>query len=70
MPSPSKSLSLPVVWREARDLVWAHRSRLSAGLALMLVNRLAGLVLPGTSKFLIDDVIGRQRAELLWPLAL
>jgi subfamily B ATP-binding cassette protein MsbA len=36
----------------------------------MIVNRLAGLVLPGTSKFLIDDVIGRQRAELLWPLAL
>jgi len=70
MAAPSKSLSLPVVWREARDLVWAHRSRLAAGLALMLVNRLAGLVLPGTSKFLIDDVIGRQRAELLWPLAL
>jgi subfamily B ATP-binding cassette protein MsbA len=70
MSVPSKSLSLPVVWREARDLVWAHRSRLAAGLALMLVNRLAGLVLPGTSKFLIDDVIGRQRAELLWPLAL
>ncbi len=70
MAAPSKSLSLPVVWREARDLVWAHRSRLAAGLSLMLVNRLAGLVLPGTSKFLIDDVIGRQRAELLWPLAL
>jgi subfamily B ATP-binding cassette protein MsbA len=70
MAVPSKPLSLPVVWREARDLVWAHRARLAAGLAIMLVNRLAGLVLPGTSKYLIDDVIGRQRADLLWPLAL
>ena len=36
----------------------------------MLVNRLAGLVLPATSKYLIDDVIGKRRAELLMPLAL
>ncbi|MGH9331913.1 MAG: ABC transporter ATP-binding protein, partial [Vicinamibacterales bacterium] len=43
---------------------------MSLGLSIMLVNRLAGLVLPATSKFLIDDVIGKQRADLLWPLAL
>ena len=36
----------------------------------MLVNRLVGLVLPATSKFLIDDVIGKRRADLLMPLAL
>ena len=36
----------------------------------MLVNRLSGLVLPATSKYLIDDVIGKQRADLLMPLAL
>ncbi len=35
----------------------------------MLVNRVAGLVLPASSKFLIDDVIGRGRADLLMPLA-
>ena len=40
------------------------------GLAVMLVNRFSGLVLPATSKYLIDDVIGRQRVDLLWPLAL
>ena len=57
-------------WAEARELVWAHRSRLALGLVLMLVNRLAGLVLPASSKFLVDDVIGRGRAELLVPLAL
>jgi subfamily B ATP-binding cassette protein MsbA len=57
-------------WAEARGLVWEHRGRLSLGLALMLVNRLSGLVLPATSKFLVDDVIGRGRADLLMPLAL
>jgi ABC-type multidrug transport system fused ATPase/permease subunit len=67
--SPKKPLSLPVVWREARDLVWLHRRRLSLGLVLLLVNRLAGLVLPATSKYLIDDVVGKHRGDLLVTLA-
>ena len=58
------------VWEEARVLVWAHRRRLAAGLALMLVNRVVGLVLPATSKFLVDDVIGKGKADLLPMLAL
>ena len=58
------------VWEEARVLVWAHRRRLALGLALMLVNRVVGLVLPATSKFLVDDVIGKGRADLLPMLAL
>ena len=57
-------------WRETRDLVWARRGRLAVGLLLMLVNRLSGLVLPATSKFLVDDVIGKQQHHLLLPLAL
>ncbi len=56
-------------WQEARALIWARRGRLGLGLALMLVNRLSGLVLPATSKFLIDDVINKGRADLLMPLA-
>jgi ABC-type multidrug transport system fused ATPase/permease subunit len=67
---PKKKITASAAWREARSLIWARRRRLSLGLALMLVNRLSGLVLPATSKFLIDDVIGRGRAEMLTPLAL
>ena len=52
-------------WREARTLIWQHRRRLALGLALMLVNRLAGLVLPGSSRYIIDHVIGEKRADLL-----
>jgi len=35
----------------------------------MFINRLAGIVLPWTTKFLIDDVIGKGRYQMLWVLA-
>jgi ABC-type multidrug transport system fused ATPase/permease subunit len=57
-------------WRDARDLIWSHRYRLALGMLLMIVNRLVGLVLPASSKYLIDDVIIKHRSELLVPLAL
>jgi subfamily B ATP-binding cassette protein MsbA len=65
-----KKPSWPTVWREARELIWARRGRLALGMALMAISRLAGLVLPATSKVLIDEVVGKSRADLLWPLAL
>jgi len=57
-------------WPEARALIWKHRRSLAFGLALMLVNRLAGLVLPASSKYLIDDVLGKRELAKLVPLAL
>jgi ABC-type multidrug transport system fused ATPase/permease subunit len=57
-------------WQEARQIMWRHRTYLAVGLAVMLVNRLAGLVLPATSKWLIDNVVGKHQAQLLVPLAL
>ena len=57
-------------WQEARGLIWDNRRQLVLGLLLMLVNRLAGLVLPASSKVLIDKVIGASRSDLLVPLAL
>jgi len=56
-------------WAEARSLIWIHRKRLALGLFLMLVNRLAGLVLPTTTKYLMDDVISQGHWELLPKLA-
>jgi len=57
-------------WREARVLIVNYRERLAIGAVLMLVNRLVGLVLPASSKYLIDEVIVKQRGELLTPIAL
>ena len=54
-------------WDEARGLVWRYRYRLFFGLAMMLVSRAAGLVLPAMSQYVIDDVIPSGRADrLLW----
>src|SRR4051812_27109889 len=54
--------------RTARQLVWAHRERLAIGLVLMFTTHVAGLVLPASSKWLIDDVVGKHRTELLAPI--
>src|SRR3954463_4314200 len=56
-------------WKEARDLLAEHKVSLTIGIVLMVINRVSGLVLPYTSKFLIDDIIGKHRSELLMPLA-
>jgi subfamily B ATP-binding cassette protein MsbA len=61
---------LSATWRQAQELLLAHRRRLAIGLVLLLVSRLAGLVLPTSSKFLVDDVIGKRRPDLLPWLAL
>jgi subfamily B ATP-binding cassette protein MsbA len=69
-PNPGKEKpGLSVVWREARDLVWERRYRLAVGFVLMAMGRAAGLVLPASSKYLIDEVVGKGRGELLLPLA-
>jgi ABC-type multidrug transport system fused ATPase/permease subunit len=57
-------------WDEARALIWTHRKRLALGLGLMTINRLSGLVLPTTTKYFVDDVIGQGRWELLPQLAM
>ena len=51
MTQPKKKTNIANAWAEARELVWAHRGRLALGLVLMLINRLAGLVLPASSKY-------------------
>jgi subfamily B ATP-binding cassette protein MsbA len=69
-PAKKTRVTASAAWREARELIWAHRRRLGLGLMLMLISRAAGLVLPASSKWLIDEVIGEERVELLLPLAL
>jgi len=72
-PSSSKEkekLKVSSVSRVVREFVWPRRGLLSLGLILILINRLSGLVLPGASKFLIDDVVQKRNLELLTTIAL
>ncbi|HVE65762.1 MAG TPA: ABC transporter ATP-binding protein, partial [Thermoanaerobaculia bacterium] len=65
-----KAPPFKVVFRDAMELVSARRGRLAVGFGLLAINRLCSLVLPGTTKFLLDEVIGKERRELLGLLVL
>src|ERR1700730_4183349 len=54
---------------DACELIWRSRGRLLLGIPLLLINRLTNIVLPGVTKFLIDDVFVKGRHDLLWKLA-
>ena len=70
MAEKKKRPSLSTVWLDAKELIWAHRYRLALGLLLMVINRLAGFVLPSSTKYLVDEVIIKHRSDLLLTLAL
>jgi ABC-type bacteriocin/lantibiotic exporter with double-glycine peptidase domain len=58
--------NLPHVWA----LIKPRRGILAAGLLLMAVNRVSGLILPASTKYLVDDVIGKHHIRLLTPIVL
>jgi len=70
MPEAKKKIRWSSAWGEARELIWAHRRRLMLGAVLMIVNQAMGLVLPASTKYLIDVVIAQNRTDLLWKIAL
>jgi subfamily B ATP-binding cassette protein MsbA len=68
IPKPKPALTkqqlrtvLPAVW----ELMRPRRGLLALGFLLMIVNRVSGLVLPYSTKFLIDSVIAKHHLELL-----
>jgi subfamily B ATP-binding cassette protein MsbA len=65
-----RKVAFSTAWRESRELIQANRGRLALGLAIMLVNRALGLVLPASSKYVVDEVIINRRGELIVPIAL
>ena len=70
-PSPLRPQQAPsfTATHEIWLLIRPHRSVLLLGLLLMILNRACGLVLPASTKYLIDSVIGKRNFELLYPLA-
>src|SRR5881392_1605734 len=64
-----KKVKWSSAWADARELVWMHRRRLLLGAVLMIINQAMGLVLPASTKYLIDVVIGKGRTDLLWKIA-
>jgi ABC-type multidrug transport system fused ATPase/permease subunit len=54
----------PVVW----DLMRPRKKLLALGFVLMVINRVSGLVLPYSTRYLIDSVIAKHHVELLKPI--
>lgn len=48
-----------------KTLIWPRKRLLFLGLFLIVVNRMAGLILPGSSKFLVDEVIANEDYGML-----
>jgi len=65
-----KKINYTSAWQEAKVLIWNYRGRLALGGVLMIISRLAGLVLPASSKYLVDEVIIKQQFEFLKWIAL
>ena len=53
-----------------KELVYPRRSKLALGFLLMLINLGASVVLPGSTKYLIDNVLTAHQYALLKPLVL
>ena len=69
-PKRPTSERLREMWPDVRELVHPRRKLLSLGLGLIIINRLCGLVLPVSTKYLIDDVIRLRHISMLTPLTL
>jgi ABC-type multidrug transport system fused ATPase/permease subunit len=74
--SPAKTSKKPPsarfreLWPDIRAIVRPRRGSLALGLVLIAINRLSGIVLPYSTRYLIDNVINKHQASLLIPLTL
>ena len=57
-----RNISLSQVFK---TIVWPRRGIIAVGLILIVISRMAGLVLPGASKYLMDDVIANRDFDML-----
>ena len=61
---PGKKISKNHLRYVIKDIMMPRKGLLLFGLVLIIINRLSGLVLPGSSKYLIDEVIAKSNYEL------
>ena len=60
-PKPKLKAALPEIW----TLIKPYRLLLAGSFVLMVINRSSGLVLPASTKYLIDNVMAKHQMHLL-----
>ena len=66
-PQGKTSDHLKGAWPLLKELIRPRQGKIAFGFLLMGINKLCGLVLPGSTKFLIDNVINQHQVNLLMP---
>ncbi len=61
----SKPKSKVTIAHVFKTIIWPRKNIILVGLLLIVISRLAGLVLPGATKFLMDDVIAKGDMHML-----
>ena len=73
-PTPQKKKKTSEHWKSAlpllKELVRPRRHLLAIGMFLTIIGQLCSLVLPGSSRYFIDNVIGKHQYALMTPLIL
>ncbi len=69
-PKKRSSERLRELWPDIKELIRPRRRTLALGFLLMLIGTPCGLVLPASTKYLVDNVIGKKQIHLLVPLVL
>ena len=69
-PKKSQGETLRAIWPDLRDMVLPRRGMLALSLLLMVINRVSGLVLPTSTRYMIDNVITKRQLNLLTPMVL
>ncbi|MEQ9466403.1 MAG: ABC transporter ATP-binding protein [Ekhidna sp.] len=60
----SKNKNVTFAWA-VKHIIWPRKKTLLVGFVLIIFSRLASLVLPGATKYLVDDVIKNSDLEML-----
>ena len=71
--SSAKSEKRKNAWKNLPDviaLIKPRRGLLALGFVLMAINRVSGLVLPGSMKYFVDNVVLHRQVGLLTPIVL
>jgi ATP-binding cassette, subfamily B, putative efflux pump len=65
MKKPKTKVSGASLSNAFREIIWPRKKLIGIGLVLILFNRLAGLVLPASTKYLVDTVIAQGDLDLM-----
>jgi len=65
MAPSSKTPTRTSLRRAFHEIIWPRRKLVLVGLVLILLNRLSGLALPASTKYLVDDVLRNNDTVLL-----